>query len=161
MIAQRKVTKFINYFCLATFSFNYFEAQLALSFRFFLIGYLLPVTFDKNETSITLEANSETYPGPCQTSKMEVFTNLINGFSFLIVFAKISILDVWQDSEFASEPSNDLQKKLHLRGLAGSSIHLCINHFRKTVAYLFTKFDQHIHHISRNTASCTVKSAWP
>ena len=78
---------------------------------------------------------------------MEVFTNLINGFSFLTVFAKISILDAWQNSEFASEPSNDLQKKVHLRCLAGSSIHLCINHFRKTVAYLFTKFDQHIHHI--------------
>ena len=50
---------------------------------------------------------------------MEVFTKIVNGFSFLTTFAKSSILDVWQDSEFASEPSNYLWKKLHLRCLAG------------------------------------------
>ena len=72
---------------------------------------------------------------------MEVFIKLVNGFSFLTNFEKISILDVWQDPDFSSKPSNDLRKKLHHRCLAGSWIHLCINYFRKTVSYLFTKFD--------------------
>ena len=72
---------------------------------------------------------------------MELFTKIVNGSSFFAIFAKSSILDVWQGSEFPSELSNNLQKKLHLRCLAGSWIHLCINYFRKTVAYLFTKFD--------------------
>ena len=75
---------------------------------------------------------------------MEIFTKIVNEFSFLAIFTKSSILDVYQDSEFASEPSNDLVKKLHLRCLAGSWIHLCTNYFRKAVAYLFTKIDEHI-----------------
>ena len=91
-----------------------------------------------------MEVNSEAYSEPCQTSKMEVFTKIVNGLSFLTIFTKSSILDVLQDSEFGSEPSNDLRKKLRLSCLAGSCIHLCIDCFRKAVAYLFTKFDEHI-----------------
>ena len=41
------------------------------------------------------------------------------GTPFLTIFAKCSILDVLQDSEFASETSNDLRKKLHLSCLTG------------------------------------------
>ena len=92
--------------------------------------------------TLTLEANSKAYSGPCQTSKIEVFAKVVNGFSFFDYFWKN--LDVWKDPEFASEASNDLWKKLHLRYLTGLWIHLCINYFRKTIAYLFTKFDQHI-----------------
>ena len=40
---------------------------------------------------------------------MEVFTKIVNGFSFLTIFEKRSILDFWQDSEFASEARNDFQ----------------------------------------------------
>ena len=36
---------------------------------------------------------------------------LSNGFLFLTIFAKSSILDVWQDSGFFSEPSNDFAQK--------------------------------------------------
>ena len=64
-----------------------------------------------------------------------------NSKRLLTIFTKSSILDVRQDSEFASEPSNDLRKKLHLSCLAGSWIHLSINYFCKTAAYLLTKFD--------------------
>ena len=60
-------------------------------------------------------------------------------FRFWTIFAKSSILGIWQDSEFASEASNDLQKKLHLSCLTGFWIHLCINYFNKTIPYLFTK----------------------
>ena len=70
-----------------------------------------------------------------------VFCEIVNGFSFVTIFAKSSILDVSQDSEFASEASNDLQKKLYLSCLTGFWIHLCINYFRETISYLFNKFD--------------------
>ena len=61
----------------------------------------------KNKTSEALEAISEAYAEPCQTFKMEIFANIVNGFLFLFIFAKSAILDVWQDSEFASEPGED------------------------------------------------------
>ena len=84
--------------------------------------------------TLTLEANSKAYSGPCQTSKKEVFAKVVNGFSFFDYFWKN--LDVWKDPEFASEASNDLWKKLHLRYLTGLWIHLCINYFRKTICLL-------------------------
>ena len=34
---------------------------------------------------------------------MERFPKIVNGFQPLIIFAKCSILDIWQDSEYASE----------------------------------------------------------
>ena len=43
---------------------------------------------------------SEWYVEPCQTSKMEHFAR-VNGWKLLTIFAKSSILDVWQDSEYA------------------------------------------------------------
>ena len=91
-----------------------------------------------------MEANSEAYSEPCKTSKMEVFAKIVSDFLFLTVFPKNSSLDVWQDSKFASKASNDLRKKLHLRCLTGFYICLCINYFRKTIADLFTEFDEHI-----------------
>ena len=39
---------------------------------------------------------SEAYSEPCQICKMECFVKIANGF------AKLSILDVWQGSEYAS-----------------------------------------------------------
>ena len=65
----------------------------------------------------------------------------MNRLSFLTIFAKSSILDVWQDSEFASEANNDLRKKLILAVWQGFQIKFWINYFRKTIPYLFTKFD--------------------
>ena len=58
---------------------------MALSFWFFL-AELVSVTFDiqtdlnKNETFLTLEANSDTYSEPCQTSKIELLAQTVNGF---------------------------------------------------------------------------------
>ena len=37
---------------------------------------------------------------PCQLSKMKCFTKMLNGFQPLSIFAKRSILDVWQGSEY-------------------------------------------------------------
>ena len=41
---------------------------------------------------------------------MDVFANIVNGFPFLTIFAKSSILDVLKESEFTYEAMNDLQK---------------------------------------------------
>ena len=38
---------------------------------------------------------------PCQLSKMGLFTKILNGQKPCTIFAKTSILDVWQDSEYA------------------------------------------------------------
>ena len=52
---------------------------------------------------IDLKSNSDT----CQTSKLERPTLIVNSFLLrwlaFIAFAKRSILDAWQDSEYASE----------------------------------------------------------
>ena len=66
---------------------------------------------------LTLEANPEAYSEPCQTSKMELFAKIVNGFSYLNIFAKSSISDVSQNSEFASEASNDLHNHMFGRVL--------------------------------------------
>ena len=42
----------------------------------------------------------QAYSERCQTSKMETYVKIVNGLKLLIVFAKKSILDVWQDSEY-------------------------------------------------------------
>ena len=34
---------------------------------------------------------------------MEVFTEIVNGFQWLITFTKSAILDKWQGSEYASD----------------------------------------------------------
>ena len=73
--------------------------------------YLWYSNLFKNETSLTLEANSEAYSGPCQTSKMEVFVQTVNGFYFLTIFLKSSILDISQDSQFNSKASYNIAKK--------------------------------------------------
>ena len=75
---------------------------------------MLSVTFDiqnKNETSLTMEANLETNSELFQTSKKEVFAQIVNRIYFLTIFAKSSILDVWQHSEFASEAINNFVGK--------------------------------------------------
>ena len=42
--------------------------------------------------------NPEVYSEPCQPSKMECLAKIVNSFQSLTIFAKISILDVWQGS---------------------------------------------------------------
>ena len=46
--------------------------------------------------------NSETYPGPYETSKMKCSVKIVNSFQPLSIFLKLSILDVCQRSEYAS-----------------------------------------------------------
>ena len=41
----------------------------------------------------------ETHSEPCQSLKISLFAKMVNGFQLLSVFAKCSVLDVWQDFE--------------------------------------------------------------
>ena len=45
---------------------------------------------------------------------MEIFVEIVNGFQPLIIFAKTSILDVWQGIEYASAASNSVSLFLAL-----------------------------------------------
>ena len=47
--------------------------------------------------------------GTCQTSKMERLAKLVNVFQPFTIFAKQSILDVRQGSEYASEANHQKQ----------------------------------------------------
>ena len=47
-----------------------------------------------------MESDSEEYLENGQSSKMEVFTKIVNSFSSLTIFAKSSILDVWQEIQY-------------------------------------------------------------
>ena len=42
------------------------------------------------------------YSEPCQTSEIELFGNIINGFQMVTIFAKSSILNLLQGSENGS-----------------------------------------------------------
>ena len=106
-----------------TFFTEHLWTTASSSRRLSVICYLWYSNWFKNETSLILNTNSEAYSEPCQTSKMEIFAKIVNGF--WLFFAKNFILDVWKDSEFASEASNDLRKKFHLRCLTGFWIHFC------------------------------------
>ena len=53
-----------------------------------VICYLWYLNWFKNETSLTLEANLETYSEPCQISKMEVFAKKVNAFRFWLFLLK-------------------------------------------------------------------------
>ena len=43
----------------------------------------------------------DTYSEPCETSKMERFVKIVNNFKPLTIFGKRSILDIWEDCEYA------------------------------------------------------------
>ena len=45
---------------------------------------------------------AEAYLKLCQTSKMELFVKIWNGFQLLTIFVKRSILNIWQGSEYDS-----------------------------------------------------------
>ena len=42
--------------------------------------------------------STEAYPEPSQTSKMELFAKIVNGFYPLTIFGKSFILDIWLGS---------------------------------------------------------------
>ena len=47
--------------------------------------------------------NTKVHSKPCQTAEMELFAKIVKNEKPFTIFAKTSILDVWQGSEYASE----------------------------------------------------------
>ena len=45
---------------------------------------------------------AEEYSEPCQASKMKLLVKIVNNFQSFTIFAKHSILDVWEGSEYVS-----------------------------------------------------------
>ena len=53
-----------------------------------------------SEHSDKRRKNAEKYSEPCQRSKMELFVKMAMAQKPLTIFAKCSVLDVWQGSEY-------------------------------------------------------------
>ena len=51
--------------------------------------------------------SSHAYSETCQTLKMKFFTKIVNGFQTLTIFAKSSIVNIWQGSEYVSGYSQE------------------------------------------------------
>ena len=83
---------------------------------------------------------------------MEVIARIVKGFQLLSIFEKSSVLDLWQDSEYASEASNNWRKKLHLRRFAGFCIRLSSHYLfsQKLLAICLLNLINIFHHISSN-----------
>ena len=56
-----------------------------------------------HQNHVSYHIHIVSYSEPCQTSKMERFAKTVDGLKPLTIFTKHSILDVWQDSEYASD----------------------------------------------------------
>ena len=65
-------------------------------------AFEIPVTFVVKLRFAMVDKQKRTQS--CQTSKMESFAKIINGFQSLYIFAKSYILDVLQDSNYAFNP---------------------------------------------------------
>ena len=59
--------------------------------------------------------SAEGYSEPNRTSKMELFTEIVNGLNLLTVFTKSSDLDVWQGSEFTSDLKHLHKEYIYLK----------------------------------------------
>ena len=67
------------------------------------------------------EILSGLYSKPCQASKMKHFVKPVNGFWSLIMFAKCSIIGVWQISEYVSDFIIVLSVEKYSQNLKGVS----------------------------------------
>ena len=57
-----------------------------------------------NKSRVLSVENAKAYLEPCQISKTMLFAKTVGGFQSLTIFAKSSIFNVWQGSEYASTP---------------------------------------------------------
>ena len=146
-------------------NFSYKTPPAAASVWIFpskVICYLWYSNWFKNETSLTLEANSEICSEPCQTSNIEVFAQIVNGIKFLTIFAKSFILDVWQDSEFASKARYDFAEKapFHMFDRILNSPLITSKNLQPSV--IFAKLVTiSLLNLINITVLCMVKSTWP
>ena len=79
---------------------------------------------------------AEPHSEPCQTSKMEGFAKIFNGFWSLTIFAKRSVLDPWQGSEYVFA-------RINLRAGVSQPIFTCSNLTIETLEQ-GVEYDQYI-----------------
>ena len=142
--------------------FNYFEVCLALNFWFFLVGYQLPLIF-----KLTWKWNICNF-GKLFRSIFRTLSNIQDGgfyknseqlFAFDYFYKELHLRCLTR-FEQASSPSNDLRKKLHLRCLAWSWIHLSII-FTRLLPICLLNLINIFHHISSNIVFCAILYCWP
>ena len=75
------------------------------NFTWSILEYFVPSAKHLWVTASAKSSNPEVdaYSEPCQISKTELFTEIVNDWKPLTVLQKISILDVWHCSEKATE----------------------------------------------------------
>ena len=108
----RNVRKYMNYFCLITFSFNYFEVRLALSFWFYLVeDYLIPFIFKLIQKWNMFNFGSQF------RSIFRTLTNIQDG-GFCIDSERLLLFDYFlkklhprKDSQFNSKASYNIAEK--------------------------------------------------
>ena len=85
-----------------------------------------------------LNKTAQAHPEPCQRSKMERFSKIVEVFQSLIIVAKRSILDVWRGSEYVSE----LHYEVHNTAQKGhNEVHYFFVFFKqaKNKAYILSR----------------------
>ena len=68
---------------------------------YILITWLISDVF--SQETLTQTGLTEGYPKPCKIYEMQLLAKIINSFQPLTIFATVTILDVWQGSEYACE----------------------------------------------------------
>ena len=116
---------FMNLFCLITFSLNYFRFRWLFLFVFFLVKVICYLWFSKrfkNETSLTLQANSEAYSKPLtalsfklfwQKAPSEMFRKILSSpLNRVVICGKSSVSDYFQGFEFVFVAFNYFRKSV-------------------------------------------------
>ena len=87
-----------------------------VNFEHVIPGWLQIILQNDNKGTL-----SDLYSKPCQASKMKHFAKAVNGFWSLIMFAKCSIIGVWQISEYVSDLIIVLSVEKYSQNLKGVS----------------------------------------
>ena len=62
----------------------------------------IQLPYESPPTILKTWDSTEAYSDPCQTCKIEVFAEIVNGFQLLTIYAESSILDIWLGFDRAS-----------------------------------------------------------
>ena len=68
--------------------------------------------FDRGIRHERVKEQPESYSEPGQTSKMNIFAKIVNGYELFTIFVKDSIVDVWQWSEYITDSSSGKIEKI-------------------------------------------------
>ena len=80
--------------------------------RIFLKTWWFSIAMHSEKFPMFWLLNSKAYSEPSHKSKMGLFSNVVNGWKPLTIFAKSSLVDAWLGSEYTSETYHKLACKL-------------------------------------------------